>query len=229
MNDLTKVFKQIPLFASLSPEALGKLSRVVRPRSLKAGEVLFFKGDDGEAMYIIRSGTIKIVLPSVVGEEIIVTLLSDNDFFGAMAMLDGMPRSADAVSITPSEIFVLGRNDFLSILQSDINALKTILCDLSRMIRKTDDLLGDVCFFNISVRLAKKLMELAESTGRPEKDGIVLDISLTQKELGDMVGATRESVNKALKNLREEGLIDIDGNRIRIMDMEGLSLRIREI
>lgn len=229
MNDLKAVFQQIPLFSSLEPGVLDRLRQVVRPRSLKTGEVLFFKGDEGDAMYLIRTGTIKIVLPSVVGEEIIVALLHENDFFGAMAMLDGMPRSADAVSMTPSDILVLGRNDFLSILQSDINALKTILCDLSRMIRKTDDLLGDVCFFNISIRLAKKLVELSETAGKMEKDGILLDISLTQKELGDMVGATRESVNKALKNLREEGLIDIDGNRIRILDMEGLVLRIQEI
>jgi CRP/FNR family transcriptional regulator, cyclic AMP receptor protein len=229
MNDLKQVFKQIPLFSSLEPEALEKLSNAVRPRNLKAGDVLFFKGDDGDAMYIIRQGKIKIVLPSAVGEEIIVTLLKDNDFFGAMAMLDGMPRSADAVAITECDIFVLGRGEFLSILQSDINALKTILCDLSQMIRKTDDLLGDVCFFNISVRLAKKLMDLSETTGVKDEDTVILDITLTQKELGDMVGATRESVNKELKNLRSDGLIDIEGNRIRILDMEGLSLRAQEL
>ena len=110
MKELNHVLKQIPLFSSLSPDALEKLSRAVRPRSLKAGDILFFKGDDGDAMYIIREGTIKIVLPSAVGEEIIVALLKDNDFFGAMAMLDGMPRSYDAVAITACDILVLGRN-----------------------------------------------------------------------------------------------------------------------
>lgn len=228
MNTLTDVLKHIPLFSSLNETALDKLSQTVRPMSLKPGEILFFKGDDGNAMYIVREGTIKIVLPSIAGEEIIVTLLKKNDFFGAMAMLDGEPRSADAVAIGNTEIFVLGRNDFLSILQSDINALKTILCDLSQMIRKTDDLLGDVCFFNISVRLAKKLLDLAENSGREEDDGVHIDISLTQKELGDMVGATRESVNKELKNLREEGLIDVKGNRIRLIDIEGLTMRTVE-
>lgn len=229
MNVLHDVFKNIPLFSSLEPAALDKLSQAVRPRSLKAGEVLFFKGDEGDAMYIIRQGNIKIVLPSAVGEEIIVALLKESEFFGVMAMLDGMPRSADAVAVTACEIFVLGRSDFLSILQSDITALKTILCDLSKMIRKTDDLLGDVCFFNISIRLAKKLIDLSETTGKEEGDGVLLDISLTQKELGDMVGATRESVNKELKNLREEGIIDVQGNRITILDMEGLAMRAEEV
>jgi CRP-like cAMP-binding protein len=226
MEDLKNVLRQIPLFASLEPSAIDKLSRAVRPKTLKAAEILFLKGDDAEAMYIVREGAIKIVLPSETGEEIIVALIKRNEFFGVMAMLDGQPRSADAVAINPSEIFVLGRNEFLNILQTDMNALKTILCDLSRMIRKTDDLLGDVCFFNISVRLSKKLLELAETTGVSEGKSILLDIALTQKELGDMVGATRESVNKELKVLREQGLIDLEGNRIRIIDLGGLRDRV---
>lgn len=226
MEDLKHVLRQIPLFASLESAAIERLSRAVRPKTLKPDDILFMKGDDGEAMYIVREGTIKIVLSSESGEEIIVALLKRNDFFGVMAMLDGEPRSADAVSMGKSEIFVLGRNDFLSILQSDMNALKTILCDLSRMIRKTDDLLGDVCFFNISARLCKKLLELAETTGVSEGKSVVLDIALTQKELGDMVGATRESVNKELRVLREQGLIDMEGSRIRIVDVEGLRGRV---
>ncbi len=226
MEDLKSVLRQIPLFASLEASAIDRLSRAVRPKALKSDEILFLKGDEGEAMYIVRDGAIKIVLPSETGEEFIVALLKKNDFFGVMAMLDGETRSADAVAMGPSEIFVLGRNDFLSILQSDMNALKTILCDLSRMIRKTDDLLGDVCFFTISTRLSKKLIELAETIGIREGKGVVLDIDLTQKELGDMVGATRESVNKELRVMREQGLIDLEGSRIRIVDVEGLRDRL---
>jgi CRP-like cAMP-binding protein len=226
MVDLKNVLRQIPLFSSLDPSAIEGLSHAVRPKTLKPDEILFMKGDEGTAMYIVREGTIKIVLPAETGEEIIVALLKKNDFFGVMAMLDGEPRSADAVAMGPSEIFVLGRHDFLSILQSDMNALKTILCDLSRMIRKTDDLLGDVCFFNISVRLCKKLLELSETTGVRDGKDIILDIDLTQKELGDMVGATRESVNKELRVLRSEGLIDLEGSRIRLLDVEGLKGRV---
>ena len=226
MEDLKTLLRQIPLFASLEASSIERLNRAVRPKSLKPDEILFLKGDDGEAMYIVRDGAIKIVLPSETGEEFIVALLKKNDFFGVMAMLDGETRSADAVALGPSEIFVLGRNDFLSILQSDMNALKTILCDLSRMIRKTDDLLGDVCFFTISTRLTKKLLELAETIGVKEGKAVILDIDLTQKELGDTVGATRESVNKELRVMREQGLIDLEGSRIRILDVNGLKERV---
>lgn len=228
MENLTDILKKISLFSSLDSSAIDKLSQSVRPVSLKQGETLFMKGDEGDCMYIVRRGTIKIVLPSVAGEEIIVALLKENDFFGVMAMLDGESRSADAVAVTTAEAFVLGRNDFLSILQADINALKTILFDLSQMIRKTDDFLGDVCFSPISTRLAKKLLELVETSGHIEGDTAYIDIALTQKELGDLVGATRESVNKALKVLRNENLIVTESNKIRITDIETLQLRAEQ-
>lgn len=228
MENLTELLTKIPLFSSLDLPAIEKLGQSMRLLSLKQGETLFMKGDEGDCMYIVRKGTIKIVLPSVAGEEIIVALLKENDFFGVMAMLDGESRSADAVAVTASDVFVLGRNDFLSILQADVNALKTILFDLSQMIRKTDDLLGDVCFSPISIRLAKKLLELAELSGRIEGDTACIDIALTQKELGDLVGATRESVNKALKALRNENLITTEANKIRITDVETLQLRAQQ-
>ncbi len=225
MKNLKDILKDISLFSSLDDSSVERLSQAVRPVSLKQGETLFFKGDEGNCMYIVRSGTIKIVLPSVVGEEIIVTLLKVNDFFGVMPMLDGEARSADAVSVTPAEVFVLGRIDFLTILQSDINALKTILFDLSQMVRRTDDLLGDLCFSPISVRLTKKLLELAETSGHMEGNIAYIDIPLTQKEIGDMVGATRESVNKELKILREGRLIEVNSNKISIVDVERMNLK----
>ena len=229
MKNLKDILRDISLFSSLDDSSIDKLSQAVRPVSLKQGEILFFKGDEGNCMYIIREGTIKIVLPSVAGEEIIVTLLRENDFFGVMPMLDGEERSADAVAVTHAEVFVLGRIDFLAILQSDINALKTILYDLSQMIRKTDDLLGDLCFSPISIRLTKKLLELAETSGHIEGNTAYIDISLTQKEIGDMVGATRESVNKELKILREDKLIEMNSNKISIIDVGRMNLKALQL
>lgn len=225
MKNINEILKEIQLFSSLDETSIEKLSQAVKPVELKQGETLFFKGDEGNCMYIIRKGTIKIVLPSIAGEEIIVTLLHEDDFFGVMPMLDGEERSADAVAVTPATVFSLGRSDFLSILQSDLNALKMILYDLSQMIRRTDDLLGDLCFSPISVRLAKKLLELAESSGHMDGNRAVIDIILTQKEIGDMVGATRESINKELKNMREEKLIEIISNKISIINLEKMNLR----
>ncbi len=221
-----ELIKKIPIFKTLSDSDLNRLSDSLRLKPLKQGQALFWKGDEGTALYIVKKGTIKIVLPSAEGEEIIVTMFSEGDFFGEMALLDGEPRSADAVAIEPSEVFILSRADFLSFLQSNLNAIKSILSLLSKRLRKTDDLLEDTCFLNISARLSKKLIELAKSHGQQKNNKILIDLSLTQKELGDMVGATRESINKELKSLRKQGLIIIEESRIQILDISRLKSRI---
>ncbi|MBW1899429.1 MAG: Crp/Fnr family transcriptional regulator [Deltaproteobacteria bacterium] len=225
--NIFELVKQIPLFKSLSQKDIADLAESIRLLSLKQGQTLFRKGDEGTALYLVKSGTIKIVLPSRIGDEIIVTIFSGGDFFGEMALLDGEPRSADAIAIEPSEVFVLRRNDFLLFLQSNINAIESILSLLSKRLRSTDELLEDTCFLNISVRLAKKLVELASSHGHNEGDTVHINLPLTQKELGDMIGATRESINKELKIMRQKELIKIEDNRIQILDLNRLKRKFR--
>lgn len=223
------LIKQIPLFNSLQDSDVEALASTVRIKTLKPGQTLFHKGDEGTALYIVKQGTIKIVLPSRIGDEIIVTIITDGDFFGEMALLDGEPRSADAIAIDASQVLILRRQDFLHFLQSNVNAIKAILSLLSKRLRSTDEMLEDTCFLSISVRLAKKLVELAQSHGREADDGIHIELSLTQKELGDMIGATRESINKELRGMREKKLIQTHGNKIQIMDMEKLKRKFRGV
>ncbi|MCK4388990.1 MAG: Crp/Fnr family transcriptional regulator [Desulfobacterales bacterium] len=219
--------KQVPLFRSLNQEDGERLAALLRRQSLKKGEVLFRKGSEGTSLYVIVRGVIKIVLPSRMGDEVILAVFSEGDFFGEMSILDGMPRSADAVALEPAEVFVLNRSDFLSFLKNNEHAIESILYSLSMRLRKTDDLLEDTCFLNISSRFAKKLIELAEIYGRQEADAILIDLRLTQKDLASMVGATRESINKELRVLREKGLVSISEGAIRIHDMARLKRRGR--
>jgi len=220
-----RLLNKIPLFNSLSDSDLKTLSESVRLRSLKKGQTLFQKGDEGSSLYIIKEGTIKIVLPSRLGDEVIVTIFSDGDFFGEMALFDGEPRSADALAMESSKIYMLSRNDFLLFLQSNINAMKSILSQLTKRLRNTDDLLEGTCFLSVSARLAKKLLDLAESYGQKDGDRVYIDLNLTQKELGDMIGSTRESINKELKILRDKGLITKQENKIQIIDITRLKRR----
>ena len=217
---------QVPLFQSLSPEDSERLSVSVVSQLLKKGEVLFRKGGEGNALYIIKEGSIKISLPSRDGSEVILAIFSKGDFLGEMALLDGMPRSADAVALEPSEVLVLNRSDFLALLKDNEKAMKSILCSLSLRLRKTDQLLEDTHFLNVSARFAKKLVELAETFGREKGNAIVIDLNLTQSDLAGMVGTSRESINKELKKLREKGLVRTENNRIVIPDPDRLKRRI---
>lgn len=226
---VVELIKQIPIFESLETADLEDLADATRLMSLKSGQTLFRKGDEGTALYIVRRGAVKIVLPSRIGDEIIVTILSEGEFFGEMSLLDGEPRSADAIAIDASDVLVLRRSDFLSFLQSNENAIKAVLSLLSRRLRLTDEMLEDTSFLSISSRLAKKLTQLALSYGQKEGDVIQIDLSLTQKELGDLIGATRESINKELRVLREKGIIRTEGNRIQILDLQKLKRKFHSI
>jgi CRP-like cAMP-binding protein len=224
--DSVNFLKEVPLFQSLEREDSERLAASLMYQSLKKGEILFRKGSEGNALYIIKEGSIKIVLSSKNGDEVILAIFSRGDFFGELALVDGMPRSADAVALEPTEVFFLNRSDFLSFLKNSENAIQSILLSLSLRLRTTDDLLEDTCFLNISARFAKKLVELAEKHGRREEDSTVIDLALTQKDLASMIGATRESVNKELRTLREKGLVCTQESTIRIYDLDLLKRRI---
>lgn len=218
--------KQVPLFQSLRPEDMKLLSASVSTQSVKKGVAFFHQGTEGTALYIIKKGSVKIVLPSSRGDEVILAIFSEGDFFGEMALLDWMPRSADAVALESCELLILSRVDFLAFLKNNENAIQHILCSLSMRLRKTDDILEDTCVLKISARFAKKLVKLAETHGQQKEDFILIDLDLTQSDFAGMIGATRESINKELRLLREKGLISTTGRKIQIYNMERLKRRI---
>lgn len=220
------LLKQIPLFKGLSKRALSELSARMRPLSVKKGETIFRKGSEGTTLYVILEGSVKIVLPSRLGDEMIVTIFKKGDFMGEMALLDQMPRSADAVAMASSKLLLLNRGDFLEFLRNSEKAIATILSALSKRLRKTDNLLQDTCFLSIKARLAKKLLEIGEEFGH--RDGNMLDVNLflTQKDLADMIGATRESINKELRTLRESGIVSFADKVLSVNDLDRLKRRI---
>jgi len=219
--------KHIPLFQHLSDEERGKLANVLKELTLRKGELLFSKGSKGDSLFIVKKGRIKIFLSSPLGDEVVLAIFSEGDFFGEMSLLDGMPRSADAMAIETTELFTLSREDFLSFLHQNEKAMQTVLMSLSLRLRKTDDLLEDTCFLQISERFAKKLLQLAAEHGRKEGETVVIDLAVTQRELAGMVGASRESINKELRVLREKGIVTMRENIIFIHNLERLRRRAR--
>jgi CRP/FNR family transcriptional regulator, cyclic AMP receptor protein len=212
----------IPLFEPLKQDERRHLADLLRRQTIKKGETLFRRGDEGTALYIIISGCIKITLPSSRDDEITVTVFSGGDFFGEMALLDGMPRSADAIALEETHLYILNRSDFIKFLVNNESAVRSILYALSMRLRKTDNLLGETVFLNVSMRLIRRLADLAEIQGVKKKDRNEVTIHITQKELANLVGVSRESINKELKVLEKEGLVETSRNTIIIKDMERL-------
>jgi CRP/FNR family transcriptional regulator, cyclic AMP receptor protein len=221
------LLKQVPLFRSLRAEDSRRIAALLQKQTLRKGDALFREGEEGNCLYMIIAGKIKIVRQSRDGDEMILAMLSAGDFCGEMALLDGMPRSADAVAVEETHLYGLNRKDFLDYVMSNETAVKAILSALTKRLRKADDFLEDIFFLNVAARLAKKLIELAMSNGFREGENGPVKLSLTQKDLASMIGTTRESVNKELRALREKNLIDLSSRTILIRDLDALRARIR--
>lgn len=225
MNLPVTVLKNIPLFTSFAEADHQKLASMLRRKSIGKGEILFRQGDEGTALYIILQGRIKISMSRRM-DKVTLAILGQGEFLGEMALLDGQPRSADATAMEDSQLYILNRKDFFSFLVNNESAIQSIISSLSRRLRKTDDLLAEMCFLNLSVRLAKKLFELAEPQTSAEEKPPGWTLKISQRELGDMLGVSRESINKELKILRDKGVLSTSRNYILIHDLEILKKRM---
>jgi CRP/FNR family cyclic AMP-dependent transcriptional regulator len=213
------VLKKIPLFASLAEADLENLASLIRRKTIRKGELLFRQGDEGTALYLILQGRIKISV-SRRTDTVTLAILGQGEFLGEMALLDDLPRSADAMALEDSQLYALNRKDFLFFLKNKEHAVHAILASLSLRLRKTDNLLAEMCFLNLPARLVNKLAELAESLAANETKPQVATIKISQQELGDILGVSRESINKELKILRSKGYVSTARNSILIHDLE---------
>jgi CRP/FNR family cyclic AMP-dependent transcriptional regulator len=219
------VLKKIPLFASLSEADQQNLTNLLRRKHLGKGEILFQQGDEGTALYIIVQGRIKISLSRRM-DNVTLAILGQGEFLGEMALLDDLPRSADAIALEDSLLYVLNRKDFLSFLTNNGHTVNAILNSLSRRLRKTDDQVAEMCFLNLSGRLAKRLVELAETQEPEEGNPNAYNLNISQQELGNILGVSRESINKELKLLRNKGVVSTSRNSIHILDFDSLKKRM---
>jgi CRP/FNR family cyclic AMP-dependent transcriptional regulator len=219
---------RIPLLQDVSEEALAQLTRALRRRSYHRGEVIFHQGDPGDTLHLVRSGRVKVVLPAETGDEVLLAILRPGECFGELALLDGEPRSASVVAMEAVETLVLGRQEFLTFCRSNPETTERLLANLARIIRKVNEDVADLAFLDLPGRLAKKLLELAESDGQPMEGGkgIEITVPLTQEELAGMIGATRPSVNKVLGWYEDQGAIRRIGRRIAILRPEALRRRV---
>lgn len=223
---MAQALARVPLFAGLPEDQTARLEEVTQRRTFRRGEVIFHKGDTGSTLYMIVQGQVKIVLPSDSGEEALLAVLDPGDFFGELSLIDEEPRSATVVATEATETLLLHREDFLKFLTASPGLAVDMLRILARRLRETDEFIEDAVFLDVPGRLAKKLLELAETYGRETPEGTVIGLRLTQQELATMVGATRESVNKHLRAYRSRGWIELDRQRIVILRPRELQRRI---
>jgi CRP/FNR family transcriptional regulator, cyclic AMP receptor protein len=225
---MADLLANIPLFASVEPRALQALQARMQRRTFDRGESIFFKGEDGDTLYVIVSGEVKIVLAAPDGQESILIVLGDGDFFGEMALFDAKPRSADAVAIGPTTTLTLHRREFEQFVRENPEVAFPIFRSLTARLRRTTHRLEDLMFLDLATRVAKKLLQLAAKHGVETPRGVRIDLPLSQQELAEMVGATRPRVNEQLRRLAQDGLIEVDRQTITLVRPRDLRKRVNE-
>jgi CRP/FNR family cyclic AMP-dependent transcriptional regulator len=211
------------LFKQADDRALADLARQLRRRRFKRNVIIFPQGDPGDSLHIVSSGAVKIVLPSLEGEEAIIATLRSGDFFGELALLDGATRSATAVAADASETWTLSRELLLSLLDRDPALRDSLLAGLARELRRITGQVEELHFLDLAGRLASRLARLAREAD-PEANEVRLDWPYTQSDLASMIGGTRQSVNKLLSDLVDRGLVVIEKDTLVIPDVEALEL-----
>jgi len=211
------------LFERADEGALRDITRQLRRRRFRRNDIIFHQGDPGDSLHIVSSGAVKIVLPSVEGDEAIIATLRSGDFFGELALLDGAPRSATAVALEASETWTLSRELLLSLLDRDRALRDSLLAGLARELRRLTGHVEEMHFLDLGGRLASHLARLAREAD-PEANAVRLDWPFTQSDLAAMIGGTRQSVNKLLSGLVERGLVIIEKESLVIPDVEALEL-----
>ena len=217
---------QTDLFHDFTSAELATLAASARPRSFREGQVIFHRDDPGTGLFVVRYGLVKISIVAPDGQETLVSLLGPGEPFGEMAIMDGQPRSATATAMERCETIYVSREGFLRFLDEHPGAMRKIIVMLSRRLRSATDHLADLVFHDVYGRLAKKLLELGEIHGRTLPDGRVeLQLALTQQDLANLVGASRESINKVIKLYRDKGYLSVQSHRITLNQPHELQRR----
>jgi len=215
---------EVPLFEDLSSADLDIVAQRVRNRRYKEGDTIFHRNDPGVALYVIVSGKVKIHNETNDGSDCIIAILTEGDFFGEMAVIDGEERSADATTLEPTELLMLTKDDLHDILSRYPRISLRLLTTLAGRLRRTNEAYQAYSTLDVNGRLALQLLRLSEQHGRVTPSGVRIDLRLTQTDLGALVGASRESVNKVMGFFRRQGYVTIDDkNQITVQNQKALS------
>ena len=209
------ILKMNPMFADIGSEELQRLAGLCHTQLLGLGEVLFQKGDPGDALFGVRRGQIRIETGASDGSRLTLNFMGPGDLFGEVAVLDGQNRTADATTGEVSELFVLRREDFLAFLEREPKVAVRLIELLCQRIRWMSERMEESVLQPLPVRLARRLCALASDYGS--------EVHISQEQLGIFVGAARESVNRQLQHWRKDGILDLQRGRILLQNMNKLT------
>ena len=214
------LLRKVPLFEVLKDEDLEAIARVTISRSYDKDQVIILAEEEGDALFIIAHGQVKVSIVSEDGREVILSLLGEGAVFGELSLLDGKPRSANVIATEETSLIMLRRPDFVQILFKMPQIATALLAELATRLRKTDRQIEGLALLDVTSRISETLLQLATEQGTETVDGVVIESRPTHQELANMSGTTRETVSRVLKRLEGQGYISSSGRKIAILREE---------
>ena len=222
-----EVVRRAPLFTALDDAAAVSLRASMDTVKIAKGSILFKEGDDGEHLYVIIEGKLKLGTSSGDGRENLLSILGPGEMFGELSLFDPGPRTSTATAVTDAKLLSLSHEKVIPWLKQNPEVSLQLLARLAQRLRRTNEAVGDLVFSDVPGRVAKALIDLCDRFGKTTAEGLLVNHDLTQEELAQLVGASRETVNKALADFAGRGWLKLDGRSVLITDVERLSKRSR--
>jgi CRP/FNR family cyclic AMP-dependent transcriptional regulator len=215
------------IFQGVEPTAVAALAAELTEVEFPRGQVIFHEGEPGDRLYIILSGKVKLGRRSPDGRENLLTIMGPSDMFGELSIFDPGPRTSSATTVTEVRAATMDRDALKKWIKDRPEIAEQLLRVLARRLRRTNNNLADLIFTDVPGRVAKQLLQLAQRFGTQEGGALRVTHDLTQEEIAQLVGASRETVNKALADFAQRGWLRLEGKSVLIADSERLARRAR--
>jgi len=212
--------KYVPIFSELSDSTLEQISKLGVKKKFPKDSIILFEHETGSALFVIVSGKVKVSRVSEDGKEVILTILGDSDFFGEMAILDGLTRSANVTSMEDSELFIIQRKDFLELLQIHPEVSIALLQELTQRLRAADMKIKSLSLKDAEGKVATVILQLADDLGKIKQGTVEIEKLPFQQDLANMAGTSRETISRTLHSFAKKGLVELDGSKLRILNYE---------
>lgn len=220
MPSIANFLATVPLFKSLDAPERERFAELVREKSYPKGSVILFEDDPGDALFVVRSGRVKVVLLAEDGREVILSLLGVGEYFGELSLIDDQPRSAHVIAMEESSLLVLRRDDFRRRVESSPGVAWALLQELSHRLRRADEKIGSLVLLDVPGRIARMLLDAAADGGDD-----VIDKPLTHQTIAHVIGASRETVSRAMREFQDRQWLTTERRRIRLLNRAALQER----
>ena len=220
MTGSNDFLKYVPIFTELNDDTLEQISKIGIRKIFKKDSVVLFEHETGAALFVIVEGRVKISRVSDDGREVILTILNDSDFFGEMAILDGLSRSANVTAMEDSELYIIQRNDFITLLQTHPEISIALLKELAQRMRAADLKIKSLSLKDAEGKVATVILQLADDVGKIKNGAVEIEKLPLQHDLANMAGTSRETISRTLHSLVKKQFIDLKGSKLRILNYE---------